>query len=166
MTDFLYVGTQLPKEYRENCKFFLDTSDNWNDYGYKTLCVLYKILDSGNLHKIGYFKCFNGNGEKKSRFYLSSTNSRAFIMDYKTVFRMLFYMSIEERKKLIDLLHLCILFKNEENNQIFKDSILRNWSDFETFKHFNDYAKNLILTEFEVSTLFLEESKELYRYLK
>lgn len=162
--DFLYVGTRLPLQ--AEYKYFLDTSDNWNDYGFKTLCVLYKILESGRLHKIGYFKCFNGNGEINSRFYLSSTNSRAFIMDYKTVFKMLFYMTIEDRKKLKDMLNLCLIFKNEENSQIFKSSILRNWSSFEEFKHFNDKAKNILLTDYEVSTLFLEESNEISKYLK
>lgn len=164
--NFLYVGMRFPLQYTEKYKYFLDTSDNWNDYGFKTLCVLYKILESGHRLKIGYFKCFNGMGEKSSRFYLSSTNSRAFVNDYRTVFRMLFYMSTEDRKMLIDILNLCLLFESEENSQIFKYSILREWPNFEAFKLFNCKAKNLILTEYEVSTLFLEESKEISKYLK
>ena len=103
-------------------------------------------------------------GQTGIRFYLSSANSRAFIMDYKTAFKMLFYMPIEDRKELTDQLHLCLLFKDEENSQIFKDSILRSWSSFVDFKQFNSNVRNLILTEYEVSTLFLDESKEISNY--
>ncbi len=141
---------------RSRYKYYIDVSDRWNDFGYRTFCRLYRIMENNNDIFIGYINCFNFSGEIRTVFYHPSTSSRCFISDYETAYRFILYIPKEDRMQLITELHICKVFQSETSKPIFTKSIMRG-SDSDTFLKLNSNISNIIQTETDVNALLLKE---------
>lgn len=141
---------------RTRYKYYIDVSDRWNDYGYRTCCKLYRIMDNGKDIFIGYLNCFNYCGEIRTVFYHPCSSSRGFIIDYKTAYRLLLYTPKEERKQLISELHIGLLYKSDTSTPIFIKSIMRGW-DSETYVKQNNDINKIINTDIDVHELLMSE---------
>lgn len=159
------VNGSPSEKQRELYKYYIDVSDKWDDYGYRTLCKLYRIMGNKEDIFIGYLRCFNYCGEIGSIFYHPSTSSRCFITDYETAYRMILYSPKDERLQLISELHIGQIFNSEITKPIFIKSIMRGL-DSDEFLKSNKVIKTIINTEVDVTKLLITEKSSLEKLFK
>lgn len=109
-----------------NYKFLLELL-RWNDFGFYTHYKLYKIVPETNNIFIANMKCFNSPGKRGEKLIYSS-NITSFIVNIKSAYRFLFFLSYKERMELITELHIGSVYESDFESKIFKESILRNIS--------------------------------------
>lgn len=117
---------------------------NWNDYGYNTLYnITYQQPNDFYNRLIGSVKIFNPNPGENYRASITNIHAPyvAFICNKISAMTLFLVLTPEERKELIDTLHITFDCTKYKSLPVFTNSIMRGYTVEEFIKEQNEIKK-------------------------
>lgn len=121
----------------------------WNDYGYSTLYnITYQLPNGVNNKLIGAIKIFNPNYGENYRATITNVHAPfvAFICNKISAMALFLVLTPEERKELIDTLHITFDCAKYKSLPVFTKSVLRD-TTLEEFMKAQDEIKKLMTSD-------------------
>ena len=122
---------------------------HWNDYGYYTLYnITYQQPNDFNNRLIGAVKIFNPNHGENYRASITNIHAPyvSFICNKTCAMALFLVLTPEERKELIETLHIKFDCTKYKSLRVFTESVLRGYT-LESFIKEQDEIKKLMLSD-------------------
>ena len=122
---------------------------NWNDYGYNTLYnITYQQPNNFCNRLVGSVKIFNPNYGENYRASITNIHAPyvAFICNKISAMTLFLVLTPEERKELIETLHITFDCTKYKSLSVFNKSVLRGYT-LEEFIKEQKYIKSLMLSD-------------------
>ena len=131
---------------------------NFNDYGYYTLFDLYLQLPKETEYnlKIATLNILNAGQNLAEHPTVSSPLSIfTFVRDIESAYKLLFYLTLDERKELISSLNICFQSDKILHEPAYRNSVLRGSNEGAFLKNQKE-IEHIITCPLEISTAIAE----------